>query len=835
MAPASGAPAGAPPAPGAAPAPGGQGQLPVVQQGEALEQWLARAVPVLMQQEGLDQATAQNLATQAWNVVNQGGGGAGAPAPGAAPAQPGQAPAGDPFAASGEETPVEDEELPADEEEAEGDFPPDPAAEEDEEAPFPPNEQDKETELEEDDLAWLLEDEEDDELPADDEALDEDETELAMCGPKHELKQTDTDDLDLEKEEDDLPPDPGAAPSKKPADKAPDFGKPKTDETSLAQKPVVPGPADDPTRSDLTAQDALNAVSGGMEWDDEETWGKDVLDQSNLDDMGMPAEDDGAAFFWQQVQEFGQSLIQALQQNGNLSPEQASFLVDSLSLSTRSGSPDSASMPPMKAATMASMLETSIHQHFTMVADSLRGEGRLTRQERIALSSCIGDALKTFLDCMRAKCGQAFMNRSPFAEVDLSQENGSTGAMEATGTPSSELAEVGGLGEFSFAVSLPPAGGGLKSLPAALLQDHFAVKLFEKGFTYEPVEADEKLGNFAIFPFGARSCQFDGLTEKTVAKFVTDNADIWDLPNAKLAVWGDDSQPENTGTLDISIVAESRDEIIDLARRHGAKFYLDLDNQRLVPVSEEAQATPAVKAQPAEEPLDRDTLLSIYMATKGFIGPKFSRKRYAALDSGFANTVKMAADRNRVEGYLMLWGDPNRRDLSGEFFTPRTEEVEAIFKAMGGIPALYHHAFDNVMKSAVVGVIDTMQRDDAGVWVEAQIKKAEEYQKFIKPLVETNKLGWSSGTLPLARRVDAKTGEILRWPCVEGSMTYAPAEWRMVAEWPIQPLKGAFDQAGLASQQLARLVSPEPTSNQDAVRIGLGRLRLLELEAGRTL
>ena len=128
---------------------------------------------------------------------------------------------------------------------------------------------------------------------------------------------------------------------------------------------------------------------------------------------------------------------------------------------------------------------------------------------------------------------------------------------------------------------------------------------------------------------------------------------------------------------------------------------------------------------------------------------------------------------------------------------------------------------------ADVGVIDTMQRDDVGMWVESQIKQADEYHKFIKPLVERNKLGWSSGTLPLARRV-AASGKVLRWPAVEGSMTFSPAEWRMVADWPIQQLKSTFVEAGFDGGKLFKAL-PRHSVSDVAVQLELERLNLLAL------
>ncbi len=135
---------------------------------------------------------------------------------------------------------------------------------------------------------------------------------------------------------------------------------------------------------------------------------------------------------------------------------------------------------------------------------------------------------------------------------------------------------------------------------------------------------------------------------------------------------------------------------------------------------------------------------------------------------------------NRVGGYAVLWGDATKRDLTGEFFTPETEDLETLFKAMGKLPLLYEHAADGMVKTKVIGPVDVLTRDEIGLWYEAQLSMAEEYEEYIQRLLGQKKLRTSSGTLPTARRVNRKTGQIERWAIAELSLTTRPAEPRMV-------------------------------------------------------
>lgn len=187
-----------------------------------------------------------------------------------------------------------------------------------------------------------------------------------------------------------------------------------------------------------------------------------------------------------------------------------------------------------------------------------------------------------------------------------------------------------------------------------------------------------------------------------------------------------------------------------------------------------------------------------------------------------------ALGANRVGGYMVLWGSEKAKDLDQEWFTPQTEEMTAVFKAMGKLPYLYNHATDGALKTSLVGTIDVMAPDDTGLWYEAQLDQNNKYMSAIQKLVKQRALGTSSGTLPGARQV-AKSGQILRWPIVEGSMTPTPADPRQMQR-PIAEIKSAYTAIGLDFPQLDSGKGDEE-SRQSEIAKGLALLALLELES----
>lgn len=70
-----------------------------------------------------------------------------------------------------------------------------------------------------------------------------------------------------------------------------------------------------------------------------------------------------------------------------------------------------------EARNVGEWLEARIHLMFTEIADGMFGDGRLTRDERIALSSAIGDALEAFRVQVESAAAQLY-SRDPYAPLE---------------------------------------------------------------------------------------------------------------------------------------------------------------------------------------------------------------------------------------------------------------------------------------------------------------------------------------------------------------------------------------------------------------------------------
>lgn len=143
-------------------------------------------------------------------------------------------------------------------------------------------------------------------------------------------------------------------------------------------------------------------------------------------------------------------------------------------------------------------------------------------------------------------------------------------------------------------------------------------------------------------------------------------------------------------------------------------------------------------------------------------------------EDGERNAIKFVKDRDdAVEGLGIPYGGPFAgKDIDGEFFSKNTDFCLDWFSER---PTLYDHGLDDALKSAVVGRTLEYRVTDDGVWVKAQLDKKNRYYSAIADLIAQDALGFSSGAMPHLVETDRKSGEILRWPWVEMSLTPIPA------------------------------------------------------------
>lgn len=138
----------------------------------------------------------------------------------------------------------------------------------------------------------------------------------------------------------------------------------------------------------------------------------------------------------------------------------------------------------------------------------------------------------------------------------------------------------------------------------------------------------------------------------------------------------------------------------------------------------------------------------------------------------FGGAIKALGD-GKVGGYLVRFTGPDQPDLEGDFFTPDTDfDLEG----KSALSVYYQHGQDATLKNRRIGR-GKAAVDDVGLWIEAQLEMRDEYEKAIYEMVESGKVGWSSGAVAhlVQREKSASAWHIKSWPIGEASITPTPA------------------------------------------------------------
>jgi hypothetical protein len=130
-------------------------------------------------------------------------------------------------------------------------------------------------------------------------------------------------------------------------------------------------------------------------------------------------------------------------------------------------------------------------------------------------------------------------------------------------------------------------------------------------------------------------------------------------------------------------------------------------------------------------------------------------------------------------------------DLDGEFFTPKTDVMPELFPVK---PTFWHHGDDTFVGPVVIGKAENPMMDEDGWWVDQWLKAGERRVGLVRALSEKGAQLFGSSQ-PLSRGVKiAKTGEILRWPWAEQTLSTSPQN-TLAAFRPAKALLADFDSA----------------------------------------
>jgi len=181
--------------------------------------------------------------------------------------------------------------------------------------------------------------------------------------------------------------------------------------------------------------------------------------------------------------------------------------------------------------------------------------------------------------------------------------------------------------------------------------------------------------------------------------------------------------------------------------------------------------------------------------------------------------VSQTDDELRVANYIVLFGG---RDITGEFFTPATK-IDSSYTKSGMLHVDFEHGLDpdkvGMTAHDVLGYVDwkTAVIDETGVFVERVLNRHGRYMAKLETLIEAGMVGNSSEAIR-GKTQRLASGEIVEWPLVRDTLTFTPAEPRMLKGNALKAARELY--AEIPSSKSLSIVSEENTLKSMAESAG---------------
>ena len=187
-----------------------------------------------------------------------------------------------------------------------------------------------------------------------------------------------------------------------------------------------------------------------------------------------------------------------------------------------------------------------------------------------------------------------------------------------------------------------------------------------------------------------------------------------------------------------------------------------------------------------------------------------------------------------LEGPLVVFTDPSRPDLHGDYFDKSTDFGLLSDNGIAALPAYYQHGFDEHFGTKRIGPAEVYfakadgtpvdsAADAFAVWASYQLELRTDYERHLLEMAEAGKMGQSSGAVAhLVKHVQVRTEDghsawrITDWPLGEASLTPTPAEpttsavpaAKLFADWQAKQVPAAPK----AAPSTPEASTPEPTT-----------------------
>lgn len=109
-------------------------------------------------------------------------------------------------------------------------------------------------------------------------------------------------------------------------------------------------------------------------------------------------------------------------------------------------------------------------------------------------------------------------------------------------------------------------------------------------------------------------------------------------------------------------------------------------------------------------------------------------KTNGAIIGKFIGSKVKRISNKEFEGYAIRWHDPNRKDLEGEWFSPRTNRMLTQGYPIVGKPVNYQHNKHKDFGTIPMGLLTFTDEDEIGQFIKGEIKTLKEYEAMLEEI-----------------------------------------------------------------------------------------------------
>ncbi len=160
-----------------------------------------------------------------------------------------------------------------------------------------------------------------------------------------------------------------------------------------------------------------------------------------------------------------------------------------------------------------------------------------------------------------------------------------------------------------------------------------------------------------------------------------------------------------------------------------------------------------------------------------------------AIIAKYAGGILKRVSANTFEGHGVRWHDPNRMDLTGEWFSAKTYLMRSAGYPIVGIPTNYQHGMQKTFGNLAVGLVTFADEDEIGEFIRGELKTRAEYVAMLQEIGRKGDLKFTDAQLARKSDLAVKAVEtLIADVTLQFSGGFDPSTWQVDPDTKHKPM-----------------------------------------------